>query len=220
MTDIARADGYNYGMMKDSLFNSFREAYPSLSVNASQIAQWIAQANNYLDSRLMYSMAKFKTVTVENQPNYDLWDAPIHIQAVVCNGKLLTQISFKDYLQRVSDAGDSTSSETQTNWTRFADDLYLWPWPSDSGNLIEVYMYQAPPLMQNNSDVPAVPPVYHRLIIQYAKYLGFCELPGMEQAASFHLKQFETEFAVMATMAEGDRVTTRVEPPTERIGGG
>jgi hypothetical protein len=216
MATIERSDGYNFVRLKQAVFGIIQGRFPDAPVSAEAIAQWVISANDYVDSRLGYTMGKLETVTVADQGPYVLWDSPVLVRDVTCDGKLLEEISFHEYLLRQS---NTTSKTVVEFYARYGSELYLWPNPTTSGQAIVVYMHQSPPLLQVDGDYPAVPPEVHPAIIDYALYLCFSHLPGQEQAASYHLQQFEAQMQRMETLAQNDRLSLRVEPPTERMGG-
>jgi hypothetical protein len=216
MTEIVRSDGYDFVHLKQAVFGVVKGRFPDAPVSADAIAQWVISANDYVDSRLCYTMGKMETVTVADQGNYSVWDSPALIRDVTCDGKLLEEISFHEYLLRMS---TTTSQTVVAYYARYGAELYLWPNPTTSGQAIVVYLHQSPPLLQVDTDFPAVPPEVHPAIIDYALYLAFSHLPGQEQAASYHLQQFEAQMLRMETLAQNERLSLRVEPPTERLSG-
>ncbi len=216
MTEIVRSTGYDFVHLKQAVFGVVKGRFPDAPASADAIAQWVISANDYVDSRLCFTMGKIETVTVADQGPYSVWDSPVLIRDVTCDGILLDEISFHEYLRRMS---TTTSLTVVAYYARFGGDIYLWPNPPESGQAIVVYLHQSPPLLQVDSDFPAVPPEVHPAIIDYALYLAFSHLPGQEQAASYHLQQFEAQMLRMETLAQNDRLSLRVEPPVERLAG-
>ena len=71
-----RYDGLTFIELKQAVFTVTQQAFPTTTVNKTQIEQWVRTANSYVDARLQYSVGLFETITVEGQANYDLYDAP------------------------------------------------------------------------------------------------------------------------------------------------
>ena len=141
MTDIVRSTGYNFVRLKQAVFGVVAGRFTNPPVSADAIAQWVISANDYVDSRLCFTMGKIETVTVADQGNYTVWDSPVLIRDVTCDGKVLAEISFHEYLVRQS----TTTSETVVKYyARFGAELYLWPNPPESGQAIVVYIHQSP----------------------------------------------------------------------------
>jgi hypothetical protein len=213
-----RSTGINFVTLKQMVYGVVKAQFPNHPFGADFIAQCVISANDYVDARVLYTVGQEESLTVAGQGAYTLWDSPVSVIDVTCNGKLLEEISHHEYLRKMS---NTTSQTVVLYYARYANDLYLWPNPTVTGQAIVAYIHQSPPLLEANGDVPAVPPDMHPAIVDYALYLAFSQMPGQEQAASFRLQQFEAEMMRMETLIHNDRYSARVEPPPERgVGGG
>jgi len=196
-----RFDGYTYMDLKTALLGVLKDFKDTISVGNDQLELWIRAANTHVDARLRYSTGVYSAVSVANQRNHSIWDAPNEILEVIYNDGdddiRLNQVNFNAYLELYE---DNDTAGTPESWARWGDKIYLHPTPDTTGDAITIYLYQGAPLLSASSDVPAVPPQYHRAIVDYALSMGFGDLPDGEKAASYYLQKFEMEMAAFTTM--------------------
>jgi|LSQX01.3.fsa_nt_gb hypothetical protein len=209
----ARYDGLTFLEMKQMLWSAMREAFPTVGADKTAMETYLRVANAEVDARLSYSMGTYSTVTVADQSSYTLYDAPAQVLYVTLDGALLAHVSFQQLLEH---KGTYDGSGTPSMWARFGDDLYLQPAPETAGEAIVVYMYQGPPLLSADDDVPAVPAQYHHAIVTCALSHLLNDIPGQENKASLYQQKFEAELAPLLSLGEIHREPQRIEPRREK----
>jgi len=205
-----RFDGYTFQDLQLAVLVPVEARYLNGQVSQEIIKLAVRAANSEIDARLNWSKAVLSLVSVEDQANYLLWDAPRKVLDVTYNDGeatlLLQPIVWTDYLKMVS---QDTAASTPAYWSRWMDQLYLYPPPDTTGDAVLVYMTQSPPLLNAGTDTPALPAQYHRAIVELAISMACGDLPGLEQASAFYLQRFEAAMNALKPLPDVDRSVQR-----------
>jgi hypothetical protein len=202
-----RFDGYTFLDIRTAVYSVIQQQYGTAAVGPDQVKLWVRAANVEVDARLRWSKGIMNLVSVADQRNYRLWEAPLEVLEVMYDGAQVSPIDWNEYLRYyTSDNGVGNP----VRWTRWADDIYLHPTPEDTGKTIQVYMRQAPPLLNQDTDLPAVPPEFHRAIVDCALAMAFGDIKDGQQAAAYYLQKYQAEMQ-MAGQIQQHRGNLRIQ---------
>jgi len=205
-TSAQRFEGYTFQDLQVAVATQVEIRYLEKAVPQAMIQLWIRAAIAEIDARLGWSKGILTFASAADQANYRLWEAPRQVQAVVYEGDdgttPLVRIPWEEYLELV--ARDDTAGDP-AKWSRWADDVYLYPAPDTTGDTITVYMTQGAPLLSAGNDTPAIPPQYHRAVVELALSLACADLPGLEAASSVYLQRFEAAMNALKPLPDPGR---------------
>jgi hypothetical protein len=189
-------EGFTFGDMKRMVGRTLRREYGK-TIDEEDLVSWVRAGNSAVNSVIRWCRYLYAAVSVDGQANYTLYAPCKEIDAVTYEGKPLEEITHREYLDFLGrDSDDALASAqaeaTPEQWSRWGDTIYLYPTPDTSADAIQVWMMVAPPLLEEDDDVPEYPAEYHRAIVDYALSVG-CRDCGMDDRAVMYLKAFQVQ---------------------------
>lgn len=189
-------EGFTYGEMKRAVGRVLRREYGK-TIDEDDLGDWVKVGNSAVNGILRWSRYQYETVSVDGQANYTLYQPCKEIEAVTYDDESATgtapqpliSVTHPEYLRLLAE--DSTEG-TPSRYSRFGDTIYLWPTPDTSDDDIDVWMLTAPPLLEEDDDVPEYPAEYHRAIVDYALSVAFRDV-GMDERSLVYLKTFQAQ---------------------------
>lgn len=159
-----------------------------VQVTVADITRWTNQAQMEIVNKNPMIQATATDVTVINQQKYSIPPDLIQLESVFVDGRLLEPTNFEG-IRAVLGTENSNVTGTPMYWYIWANQIYLWPIPSEA-KTIEVNYSKTPVSVSSTADTLGVPDRYFDRVCEYVMSKAY-ELDEDWQGHQVNAQKFE-----------------------------